>query len=304
MKLKNYSYVTILLLSTIFWGSSFVLTKHLLIDLTPIGIIFFRLLIASIFSVTICLLVFKKKFFIAPKDIKFFIGLALFEPIIYFICETYSLSFCDPSIISVIIATIPLFNAFVARIYYHEVLTKLNIIGIAISVLGIVIMVAPELADSSLSIAGLLLAVGAVLASTGYNAFLKKIPTTYNPIVIITWQNLIGLIVFTILFLILNQQQEIISQVVASKSIKNLTYLFTLSIFCSTLAFIFYAQAVRGIGIAKSSIYTNFIPVVTLIISFILLNEKITLPKIIGSLIVFLGICLVQQKKSAEKIVQ
>jgi hypothetical protein len=35
--------------------------------------------------------------------------MAFFEPFIYFLFETYSLKYCDASVVSVIIATIPLF---------------------------------------------------------------------------------------------------------------------------------------------------------------------------------------------------
>ena len=99
-----------------FWGASFVLTKHLLIDFNPIFIIFSRLLISSIIFVVTSLILYKKRFFIEKKYIILFISLSIFEPLIYFLFETYSLQLIDPSIVSVIIATIPLFMAIFA--YY------------------------------------------------------------------------------------------------------------------------------------------------------------------------------------------
>ena len=175
-----------------FWGASFVLTKHLLIDFNPIFIIFSRLLISSIIFVITSLILYKKRFFIEKKYIILFISLSIFEPLIYFLFETYSLQLIDPSIVSVIIATIPLFMAIFAYYFLKEFLTRKNMIGVVLSVLGIVIMLFPQFYGSTINILGVGLAFGAVLSTIGYNYFLNKIPHHYNPILIITWQNLIG----------------------------------------------------------------------------------------------------------------
>ena len=68
-----------------------------------------------------------------------------------------------------------------------------------------------------------------------------------------------------------------------------------LAVFCSTLAFIFYILAVKRIGVAKSSVFTNLIPIITALISYFLLDEKFTPLKIAGIIIVILGLVLTQR---------
>jgi len=114
MQHKSFKFYIFLVISMFLWGGSFVLTKHLFIDFNPITIIFTRCVIASLFFTIFCIIVYKKEFIIAKKDLKFFIGMAFFEPFIYFLFETYSLKYCDASVVSVIIATIPLFVALMA----------------------------------------------------------------------------------------------------------------------------------------------------------------------------------------------
>lgn len=291
-----YSYLA-LFTSAVLWGGSFVLTKYLLASYTPIGIVFFRLLFTTLLSVTICLCVFKKQFFVLKEHLKYFFVLAFFEPFLYFLFETYSLQSCDASVVSVIVATIPLFVSLVAVLFFKEYFSKLNFVGVVVSVLGIVIMILPELAVSSISFWGVLLAFGAVFSAVGYGTAIKKIPQQYNPIVVVTWQNMLGLVCFLPLFLLLHNSQEMQLQWLAFSDPINSIYIVTLAIFCSTIAFILNLVAIRNIGIARSNVFTNFIPVATAAVSFFLLGEKFSTLKILGIFVVILGIFLVQYRK-------
>ena len=278
------------------WGGSFVLTKHLLIDFNPITVNFIRCTIASLIFATLCAIMYKKEFIIAKKDLKLFIGLAFFEPFIYFIFETYSLKFCDASIVSVIIATIPLFVAVMAVFIFKEKLSGLNFFGILLSISGIIVMLLPSFGRADFRVLGVFLAFGAVFSTIGYNFFLRKIPTTYSPIVVITWQNIIGMIAFLPLFLMVNTRETFALQYHALGDTLNLSFLLVLSIFCSTIAFILYIGAMRILGLARTNIFVNLIPVMTAIIAFYVLKEEITPQKILDILMAIAGVFLVQRK--------
>ena len=297
VKQKSLPYYVFLLISMFLWGGSFVLTKHLLIDFNPITINFLRCVIASLIFATLCAFLFKKEFFIAKKDLKFFIGLAFFEPFVYFIFETYSLKFCDASIVSVIIATIPLFVALMAVFIFKEKLSGLNFFGILLSITGIIVMLLPSFGQADFRLLGVLLAFGAVFSTIGYNFFLRKIPTTYNPIIVITWQNIIGMIAFLPLVILVNTGETVALQYHALGDTSNLSFLLILSIFCSTIAFILYIGAMRILGLARTNIFVNLIPVMTAIIAFYILKEEITLQKIVGILMAIAGVFLVQWKR-------
>jgi len=279
------------------WGGSFVLTKHLLLDFNPISIIFIRCVIASFFFAIFCFAVYKKTFKIARKDIKLFIGLAFFEPFIYFLFETYSLQLCDASVVSVIIATIPLFVALMAVFIFKEKLSNINFLGVVLSISGIVIMLWRNFSHAGFSFLGVFLAFGAVFSTIGYNYFLRRIPTTYSPIVIITWQNILGMSAFLPLFFIINNTENLATQYHALGDLRNLCFLLILSIFCSTIAFVLYIDSMRILGVARANIFVNLIPVMTSIIAFYVLKEEITLHKILGVIIVISGIFLVQYKR-------
>jgi drug/metabolite transporter (DMT)-like permease len=279
------------------WGGSFVLTKHLLTDFNPITIIFIRCVIASVIFATFCIIVYKSDFKIAKKDLKYFIGMAFFEPFIYFIFETYSLKYCDASVVSVIIATIPLFVAMMAVFIFKEKLSKLNFFGVFLSISGIIIMLWRSFGDAGFSYFGIILAFGAVLSTIGYNYFLRKIPTSYNPVVVITWQNILGLIAFLPLVFLVNNHETVAFQYQALGNLKNMSFILILAIFCSTIAFILYIDSMRNMGLARTNIFVNLIPAMTVIIAYFVLREEITVSKVLGIIIVITGIFLVQHKR-------
>jgi len=300
MQGKNLKYYIFLVFSMFFWGGSFVLTKYLLIDFHPITLIFLRCVIATVVFAGFCVAVYKKAFLIARKDLKYFIGLAFFEPFIYFLFENYSLIYCDASVVSVIIATIPLFVALMAVLVFKEKLSKLNYFGVILSIFGIVIMLWRSFMHADFRFLGVFLAFGAVFSTIGYNFFLKKIPTTYNTIVVITWQNLLGLVAFLPLVFIFNDVEMVKNQFHALGDVTNLSYLLMLSILCSTVAFILYISSMRKMGLARTNIFVNLIPVMTVIIAYFVLQEEITLSKIVGICIVITGIFLVQHRRGGN----
>ncbi len=194
MSKKDWLYYLLLTSSAILWGSSFIFTKQLLNVAEPVTIIFSRLLIAGILFLLICLLFFRKDMKIERQDIPTVFAFSCFEPFLYFICETYSLTRCDASVVSIIVATIPIATAFLSMFYFKENFTRLNMFGIFVSFTGIFIMLFPAFLNATISALGVLLAFGAVLSSVGYMFFLRKLPEKYNPVIIITLPLLSGIL--------------------------------------------------------------------------------------------------------------
>jgi drug/metabolite transporter (DMT)-like permease len=67
-----------------------------------------------------------------------------------------------------------------------------------------------------------------------------------------------------------------------------------LAVFASCGAFILFAYSVRYLGITRSNVFSNSIPVFTAIFAFILLNEVLTLQNLAGMIIVIAGLFLSQ----------
>src|SRR3989339_353718 len=275
--------------SMIFWSISFVWSKVALDTYQPITIIFSRLIISSVFL----WILFKIMGILQPlerKDIKHFLLLVLFQPFLYFIGESYGLLYVSPTTASVIVSTIPLFTPFAAVFFLKEKISLMNIAGILLSVVGIYLVIAVKGMSLNVPFYGIALLFLAVFSAVGYAVVLKKLSGKYNAGTIITYQNLFGIFYFLPVFFLVDYNHFIS----ANHNQGAILSIIFLAVFASSFAYILYIYGVQKLGVIRSMVFVNIIPVFTIIFSFFLIGEEITLQKIVGIFIVFAGVMISQ----------
>jgi drug/metabolite transporter (DMT)-like permease len=283
-------------LAVIFWGMSYVWTTIVFKYYHPISTIFIRLVISSALLVAYTWFSGKAEK-IKRGDRWLLLISALFNPFLYFLFENYGLKNSTPTISAVIIATIPVFVSIVGYFMLKENLSLINIIGIIVSFLGIGIMlVNPDFSLNS-SWAGILFLSGAVIMAVIYTVLLKRLAHKYSALTILTYQNIIGVVYFLPLFLFFDYKYFI----TVRPNFELVYSLLSLAVFASTLAFIFYIMAVRQIGVSRTSVFSNLMPVVTAIFSAIFISEIFTATKITGMAIVIVGVMVAQVKKRGSR---
>ncbi len=284
------------LLAMIFWGVSLIWTSIVFEYYDPITTIFLRLVISSAFLFIILIFSgFIQK--IRKKHFLLFLASAIFNPFFYFLGENFGLKYTSASVSAVIIATIPLFTPFAAWWMIKERLSAMNIAGIIISFLGILIMlIKPDLSFSAKP-AGIALLLFAVASAVIYSVLLKKLTRFYSPINIIAWQNLIGVFLFLPFFLILDLK-GFLSVAVDTRL---LSALFSLAIFASSMAYVLFAVTLKHIGVSRTNVYSNLIPVITAVGSYYILDEVFNTGKTVGIIIVISGVILTQVNKVKKK---
>jgi len=295
MSFQTFRVYLFAVLSMLFWGLSFVWFKIVVEWYEPITIIFLRLIISGSLLL-LYMLVTRSWQTVKRKHLKYFLLLSLAQPLCYFLGESFGLKLVSSTMASVIIATIPLFTPFAAYYMVREKVTLPIILGIVFSFFGILMMLFNP--DFSLNAApkGVLLLFLAVFAAVAYSVIIRKISHEYNPVTIITHQNLIGAIYFLPLFLIFDFQHFI----TVTPTRELILAMLQLSVFASTLAYVFYITAIKGIGMLKANVFTNLIPVFTGIFSFFILDEKFTALKIAGMIMVMFGVLVSQSGRIAQ----
>jgi drug/metabolite transporter (DMT)-like permease len=284
----------LLTLSSVFWGVSFILTKELFLTeehMTVTLLITMRLAIATLVMVPTLFAMGKMKR-IERKDIKWFLLLTLCEPFIYHLCETSGVQLVSGSLASVIIATIPLFVPFGMWIAYRQRIRWAIVVGVVLSLIGVgVMLIGGEGLRGNIS--GMLFLTGAVIIAVVYTLLLVKVVDRYNPLVITTWQNIIGLLYFMPLALATNSDNIL----KLSYSPRMLGILLVLGICCSTLAYSFYNYGIRRLGASKASIFNNTIPIFSLIAAVAIGQEPFLWSKLLGMVIVIVGVIISQKEK-------
>lgn len=279
----------------IIWGGSFVWTKIVLNYYEPITTVFLRLVISSTLLFA-GLKISGKLQVIERKDYKLFVFSALLNPFLYFLGENYGVKLSTPTISAVIIATIPLFTPIMGYIIFREKLSLLNVLGLLVSFLGVLLMLIDRDFNLTTSPAGVAWLILAVITAVFYAVLLKKLALRYEPFNIIAVQNLLGAIFFLPLFLWLEWKHFI--EVIPNREL--LVSLFMLAIFASSLAFVFFTIGARELGISRTSLFSNLIPVFTALFSFFLLHEVFDSRKIFAMFLVLTGVFLSQTGKIAS----
>jgi drug/metabolite transporter (DMT)-like permease len=166
-------------LAMIFWSFSFIWYKIANQTFHPITIVFFRLLIA-VLIMTVFLVITKNYMKIKKSDRKLFLMLALFEPFLYFLGESFGLTYVSATVCSVLISTIPVFATIGAWLLFKEKLKVINYAGIILSFMGVLIFILNTDGSLSFSMKGLGLLTLAVLSAVGYNSCLYCKCSEYN----------------------------------------------------------------------------------------------------------------------------
>ena len=291
--LKLYIYIV---LAMIFWSFSFIWTRVAIQSFHPMTLITLRLILASALLFVAMKLggKFQK---LRRQDFKWFILLAFFEPFLYYVGETFGLTMVESTLAAVIISTIPLFAPVLAFIVLGECINWATIVGILISLVGVFFVIYEPNGGFKANPWGVALMFMAVFSAICYATILKKIPSYYNNMSVIFYQSLSGLIFFIPTFL-LTDLPTIQTLTISRES---LFALLMLAVFASVVAFVLFAGVVREIGVARTNVFVNLIPVFTAILAWFILNERLTFYKWAGILVVVSGLFLSQWNKHRKK---
>jgi drug/metabolite transporter (DMT)-like permease len=288
-KTKMILVYTSLIISMIIWAGSFVWSKIALEFYSSFTIVFFRLIISSILLLFFMLATGKLRK-IEKKHMPIFMLLSFFEPFLYFTGETTGLNYVSPAVAAIIIAVIPLFTPFAALIFLKEKISVLNLIGIVISMCGIILVIFEKGMKLLVAWEGLTLLFLAVLSAVAYSVVVKKIPEKYSVMSIVLYQNLFAVLYF--LPIILFFFPEDITG--ANFHPEAIWPVLNLGFFASTIAFLLFLFALRNLSITKVNVFANVIPVFALIIAWFILKETVLPNQMIGIFVVIFGVIVSQ----------
>jgi drug/metabolite transporter (DMT)-like permease len=279
-----------ILFAMLFWGMSFVWIKHLLNNNFPVfTIVFIRLVLAS--AVFITLLKSQKKLQrIEREDFKNFLLLAFFEPFLYFIGEDFGLQQVDASFAAVIIALIPIVITITMYFSEHAPIRWEFIVGTLISVVGVLMLTMSTGGHIDFNLKGTLLLGVAVLAASGYSVQLTRLLKKYTPATVTTWQNFIAIPMFLPFVLIFDIKQW----GSLSWDFGNISSLVCLALLCSACAYMLYSYSVKQLTVSKTCVFTNLIPIVTLLVASAIGQETFTQTKFWGIVVIVIGVTFSQ----------
>jgi len=178
-------------------------------------------------------------------------------------------------------------------IFFKEKITLLGFFGIMLAIFGLLLLFGKgDVTNIGLiENKGDLLVLGSAFTWGVYSTVNKKISLTYSPLMTILY---LFLMMATII-IPFNLNSETIASVVHLSRIGWLLILF-LGLFCSGVAYVIWAQALRDMESAKVGAFLYLEPLVTVAAAGFFLNEEITWLMVFSGLLITIGVFLVNKE--------
>lgn len=285
-----------LFVAMLLWASSFIALKIAFAHYDPMWVIFGRMLVASL-----CFLLFFKhicRFTYQVGDWRWLAVMVVSEPCLYFLFEAHALQNTSAAQAGMITALAPLLVGIGAYYVLKERLSVQAWSGFSLAVVGAVCLslTSEESVSAPNPLLGNFLEFCAMLCATGYTLALKHLSARYSTWFLTALQAFAGSVFFAP-FLALPGTVTPVS--VEWNGLIAVIYLGTL---INIGAYGLYNLGVSKIKAAKASAYINLIPVFTLLLAYLILDERFNAEQLFASALVIGGVLLSQWQPKRQQM--
>ena len=277
------------------WGETFVSSKVLLGEgLMPADIFFFRFLLAYI---CMSALSHKKMWADSWKHELLFIALGILGGSLYFLSENMALLYSTASNVAILVGSTPLMTALLLSLFYKEErMHGKQIVGSLIAFVGMALVIFNGRFVLHLNPQGDLLALGAALTWGFYSLVMKRLSPLYEASFITRKVFAYGLLSILPYFFFVEQLHAEVSLLQQPKVWMNLLYL---GLVASMLCYYLWNWVLSHVGIVRATNILYLQSFFTMLVSHLVLSERITLMAISGSIILILGMVMAVRSKKA-----
>ncbi len=284
-----------MLLPPLFWAGNFIVGKAVSDQHIPIGLSFWRWFLATlIFTPFVIKAIIKEKDIIL-KHLSKIVILSLLSISAFNSLAYISLQYTSALNATILNSFIPIFILIIVSLFFKEKISKYQVVGIFISLLGVFVILSRLNINIIKNITfnkGDLWMLLAALDWAMYSILLKYLrPTELKPMTFLGIMMIIGTIILIPLYLanpfnelMINPNKDVIYA---------LAYI---AIFPSIISYLAWNYGLQKIGAALGGQYIHLMPIFGALMAVIFLGEKIQLYHILGGIGIALGLWLSMQK--------
>ncbi|NLM42796.1 MAG: DMT family transporter [Clostridiales bacterium] len=204
-----------------------------------------------------------------------------------------ALNYISAPLVSLLFYTNPIIVSIISYFLLKEELNINKVIALILSSLGLASIVGFSI--GSIDIRGVFLAVLAAFLYSGYIIASGKLVVGVDPIVATTYV-VTACAVSTLAYgLTTNSFVKINSFIIL--------YGILMAIFSTVIAILFLFEGIKRIGASQAAIIKTIEPMVTVVMSALVLGDRMSLPQLIGGALIIIGIVVLQRPvKEKEKV--
>ncbi len=274
--------------ATMLMGSSYPFAKEVLAELSPLLYSASRYIVAGAVLVAAMALA-RRPMAVPRRDWLPLLGLALIGVTLFQACWGLAMARSAPSLGSIVMTTTTAFSAILAWLAGRR-LPALGWLGIVIAFAGVVVVVNNSLSEITLaaaSVDGALLWMAAALSWAIYVERCAPYNARLGALRVMAWTTLIGALLLLPISLIFDSLSEF------GRLDGRLTayWLYT-GIFPVGIAYLGLTMGLDRLGVSQVMVYMYLIPVAGVGLSAAFFDDPLTLARVLGGLIVLLGVIL------------
>ena len=298
LQTSNWKFLSIMTICVFVWALAFPFIKIGLKELSFINLTIMRFLVVCITFITLLLIKTNSFSKLYKKDILPIFLLGFFGVIVYNLGLNYGEQLISPGAASLIIATIPVFIVIFAVILLRERIGLIKLLGIIISLCGVLIISALGTKEAVIRITYFYAAIAVLIAAIMgalYTIAGKKFLERYNGLSLTAYAILLGS-----LGLIPFISKSLFDEV-AVMSINGWIAVLFLGLCSTVVGYVIWYVALKIKTASEISVFLYAIPIISTIVSFFWLGYHITEFFVLGGILVLSGLIIVNYKKQNKK---
>ncbi|MFS5090705.1 DMT family transporter [Staphylococcus aureus] len=281
-KLRDTTFLSYLF-TIILWRSAFPMIKIALNDFSAESLSAFRLILATI--ILLPFVIIKKLPTPELRDIPVIFILGFCGFVIYHTALNFGETLISAGISGILVSTTPIFSSALAYIFLKEHFSKWNWLSSLVAFIGISIISISKDDYTTINVLGVFIILLASFSESLYFTFQKKYIEKYG-FIAFTLYTIMASSPFMLIFI-----PEIINDIHGATFTSIVSVLY-LAIFPTIIPYVLLAYIVKSVGVSDATMSLYLTPIVSLLLSYLLLDELPTTLAIIGGIITLLGVSL------------
>jgi len=280
----------LLIFAVLFWSGNFIVGRGIHNEIPPMTLAFWRWAVALLIILPFSLGHIVHQFDIIRRNLIILTVLAILSITNFSIFIYMALKLSTATNTVLINSMIPIFIVMVSWLGFKERITLRQSIGIAISLVGLIFIIANGNLSTLISVRfskGDLWTICAGISWALYSVLLRKCPIELNSLSFLATLIIIGTLFISPFYIWEMSTGKTMN--ISQASIGSIVYV---ALFASILGYIFWNKAIQIIGANKTGIFIHLMPVFSIILAIIFLDEKLRGYHIKGAILIFSGILL------------
>lgn len=281
-----------LVLAASIWGGMYVVVKVVVSVIPPLELVWIRYVIA-ILALFIIGLIKRQSWRINKCHIPLIVAIGVIGNAISIVTQEYGTMLSSAQMGAIITSSTPAFMVIFARLILKERLNMKKGISVCLATIGVLLIVGNGHINMSSQLGGISLLMAALTWAL-MSILIKRVPSSYSPVVITTYSILVAILVLTP-FVYKGLAEIHISKLTDPTIGGGLLYL---GIVSTALAFILWNRGLQLLNASSGGLFFFFQPLVGTLLGWLLLGETIGGTFWIGSFLILSGVLLVIKGKT------